>query len=75
MIVLILSLIVFMIFTFFFLSIQSLSDLLTFGFTKLFYRDRAMDVKPPNNHQVRVLTLENGYFQDNTLYRLKKGKI
>ncbi|XP_025406439.1 glycogen debranching enzyme isoform X4 [Sipha flava] len=35
--------------------------------------DRAMDVKPPNNHQVRVLTLEDGYFQDNTLYRLKKG--
>lgn len=75
MIILLLFLIIFMIVSIFFLSIRPICDVITFGLTKLFYRDRAMDIKLPNNHQVRVLTLENGYFQDNTLYRLKKGKI
>lgn len=43
-------------------------------FTKIFSRNKAMDVKPQNNHKMRIVTLEDGHFQDETLYRLKKGQ-
>lgn len=33
-----------------------------------------MDVKPQNNNKMRIVTLEDGHFQDETLYRLKKGQ-
>ncbi|XP_060864608.1 glycogen debranching enzyme isoform X2 [Metopolophium dirhodum] len=36
-------------------------------------QNKAMDVKPQNNHKMRIVTLEDGHFQDETLYRLKKG--
>ncbi|VVC27660.1 Hypothetical protein CINCED_3A023505 [Cinara cedri] len=34
---------------------------------------KTMNIKSPSNEQIRVLTLEDGQFQDETLYRLKKG--
>jgi len=42
-------------------------------FTKIFSRNKVMDVKPPSNHKMRIVTLEDGHFQDETLYKLKKG--
>lgn len=32
-----------------------------------------MNIKPQNNHQIRVITLEDGNFKDETLYQVKKG--
>lgn len=32
-----------------------------------------MNIKPHSNHQIRVITLENDNFKDETLYRVKKG--
>lgn len=46
-----------------------------YGFTKLFYRNKSMDVKPCSDHQIRVFTLEDGQYQEDTLYRLKKGYL
>lgn len=74
MIILLLFLSILMIVIIFSLLIRPICDLVTFGYTKLFFRDRAMEVKPLNNHQIRVLTLENNCFQEDILYRLKKGK-
>lgn len=42
-------------------------------FTKIFSRNKVMEVKPPSNHKMRIVTLEDGHFQNETLYRLKKG--
>lgn len=43
------------------------------GFNNLFYRNTTMNIKPHSNHQIRVLTLEDDQFKEETLYRLKKG--
>jgi len=40
---------------------------------KIFSRNKAMDAKPKSNHKMRIVTLEDGHFHDETLYRLKKG--
>lgn len=48
-------------------------NLIMFGITKIFFRNKTMDIKPQNNHQIRVLTLEDGHFQEETIYQLKKG--
>jgi len=47
--------------------------MLLFGLDKLFSRDKTMNAKPHSNHEIRVLVLEDDHFQDETLYRLKKG--
>lgn len=46
---------------------------LTYVLTKMFFRYKTMGTKSCNNHQIRILTLEDNQFQDETLYRLKKG--
>lgn len=55
------------------LLIPSVCSLIIICFKKLFYRDTTMNIKPQNNHQIRVITLEDGNFKDETLYRVKKG--
>jgi len=42
-------------------------------FTKIFSRNKVMEVKAPSNQKMRIVTLEDGHFQNETLYRLKKG--
>lgn len=55
------------------LFILTLCYLIMFKLTNVFYRDKTMDVKPSGDHQIRILTLEDGHFQEEVLYRLKKG--
>lgn len=71
--VLLVLLVIFMIVAIVTLLIPSIYNLIIGGFSKLFFRDKTMDIKPHCNHQVRVLTLEDGRFQDDILYKLKKG--
>lgn len=63
----------FIVVSMFVLLIPTLCYLITLGFNKIFHRDKTMDTEQYNNDQVRVLTLENDHFQDETLYRMKKG--
>lgn len=63
----------FVVVSMFVLLIPTLCYLITLGFNKIFRRDKTMDTEPHDDNQVRVLTLENDNFQDETLYRMKKG--
>lgn len=69
----ILFLLLFIMVAIFALLIPSIWNLIVFAFNKIFNRAKIMDNKPHSNHQVRYLLLEDSHFQDETLYRLKKG--
>lgn len=56
------------------LLIPFIWNLIILLFTKICSRNKTMDIiRPPNNHQMRIVTLEDGQFQDETLYKLKQG--
>lgn len=55
------------------LTIPFVHNLIIILFTKIFSRNKVMEVKPSSNHKMRIVTLEDGHFQNETLYRLKKG--
>lgn len=71
---LLLFLIIFVIISIFVLSITSVYNLFMLILTETFFRDKTMDTQPCSNHQIRVLTLEDNHFKDETLYVLKKGR-
>lgn len=70
---LLLFLIIFVIILIFVLLISSVYNLFMLVLTEKSFRDKTMNTQPCSNHQIRVLTLEDNHFKDETLYVLKKG--
>lgn len=73
MCILLLLLVMFVIISICIQLIPSIYNLFMIVRTEIFFRNKNMDTKPCINHQIRVLTLEDNTFQDETLYVLKKG--